>query len=671
MAQVPEGRRIFPRMSVFENLQMGAIVADPAHFQHDLDRVFAMFPRLAERREQRGGTLSGGEQQMLAIGRALMSRPRLLLLDEPSLGLAPLIVRQIFEAIGRIAREEGVTIFLVEQNAFHALRLADRGYVLVNGRVRLSGTGRELLANPRSAPPISKAATHEPVRHLHVRLVRRHAVHRAAVQFRAGRGRRRSPPARAWRSPGGRGGSSCSIRRCCRLGLRFFDYALAGGELWSIGGFLLGWVVQFAIAAFAYRLTRVRQMVRQYPWLYRAQRLAGLGGAALSSTPELHVVEGNQGRPCMSRLFGTLAVAALALAATPAFAQIKIASVGPMTGQYAAFGEQIASAARRWRSRTSTPPAASTARSSSCRSATMPAIPSRRPRSPTSWSSDKVVFVAGHYCSGSSIPASDIYKEAKILQITPASTNIKLTDDAAAKGNTTVFRTCGRDDVQGATVGAYIIKNNKNAKVAILHDKSPYGKGVADETKKALNEGRPEGGHVRGLQRHRQGLHRADQQDEAGQDRHHRARRLPHRGRAMLIKQSREQGFGAQMVGFDALEDAEFGKLGGAATDGVLMSFPPKAEDDPKNAALVKKFRDAKYDPAGYTLFTYAAVKVWADAANKAKSTDAAAIATALRSGTFQSAVGPLTYDAKGDIKDPVYDIYIWKDGKSTPTGKK
>ncbi len=147
VAQVPEGRRIFARMSVFENLQMGATLADPANFQRDIDRVFTMFPRLAERREQRGGTLSGGEQQMLAIGRALMSRPRLLLLDEPSLGLAPLIVRQIFDSIGRIAREEGVTIFLVEQNAFHALRLADRGYVLVNGRVRLSGPSAELLAN--------------------------------------------------------------------------------------------------------------------------------------------------------------------------------------------------------------------------------------------------------------------------------------------------------------------------------------------------------------------------------------------------------------------------------------------------------------------------------------------------------------------------------------------
>jgi len=147
IAQSPEGRRIFPRMTVLENLQMGAVVNPDSDLAADLTRVFALFPRLAERRDQRGGTLSGGEQQMLAIGRALMSRPRLLLLDEPSLGLAPLIVRQIFEAIARIAREEGVTIFLVEQNAFHALRLADRGYVLVNGRVRLSGTGRELLAN--------------------------------------------------------------------------------------------------------------------------------------------------------------------------------------------------------------------------------------------------------------------------------------------------------------------------------------------------------------------------------------------------------------------------------------------------------------------------------------------------------------------------------------------
>ena len=148
IAQSPEGRRIFARMSVYENLQMGASINGAAHFNEDIERVFTIFPRLKERAQQRGGTLSGGEQQMLAIARALMSRPRLLLLDEPSLGLAPLVVKLIFDTIRDLNTREGLTVFLVEQNAFHALKLADRAYVLVNGRVTLSGTGRELLARP-------------------------------------------------------------------------------------------------------------------------------------------------------------------------------------------------------------------------------------------------------------------------------------------------------------------------------------------------------------------------------------------------------------------------------------------------------------------------------------------------------------------------------------------
>ena len=148
IAQVPEGRRIFPRMTVLENLQIGATTAAPERFDRDLARAFELFPILGERRNQRGGTLSGGEQQMLAIARALMSRPKLLLLDEPSLGLAPLIVRQIFDAIKKLNAEDGLTVFLVEQNAYHALKLAHRGYVMVNGQITLSGTGRDLLSNP-------------------------------------------------------------------------------------------------------------------------------------------------------------------------------------------------------------------------------------------------------------------------------------------------------------------------------------------------------------------------------------------------------------------------------------------------------------------------------------------------------------------------------------------
>ena len=148
IAQAPEGRRIFPSMSVLENLQMGAVPSNGAFFDEDVRRVFTLFPRLEERRHQRGGTLSGGEQQMLCIGRALMARPRLLLLDEPSLGLAPLLVKQIFAAIVEINRDQGMTILLVEQNAYQALKIARRGYVLATGHVVMEGSGAELLANP-------------------------------------------------------------------------------------------------------------------------------------------------------------------------------------------------------------------------------------------------------------------------------------------------------------------------------------------------------------------------------------------------------------------------------------------------------------------------------------------------------------------------------------------
>jgi len=370
----------------------------------------------------------------------------------------------------------------------------------------------------------------------------------------------------------------------------------------------------------------------------------------------------------MRTIYGTLAVAAVALMATPSFAQIKIGVVGPMTGQNATFGEQM--------SRGATMAVEDINAAGGVNGQKLQLVigddacdPKQATAVANKMVSDKVVFVAGHYCSSSSIPASEIYKEGKILQITPASTNPALTDGAFAKGNTTVFRTVGRDDIQGPTMANYILKAFPKAKVAIIHDKTTYGKGVADEAKKALNAG--------GMKEVMyEAINRGDKDFTALISKMKQAKIDVmilggyHPEGAAIIKQSREQGLASQLVGFDALATDEFAKLGGAATNGVLMSFPPKAEDDPKNAAVVKKFRDGKYNPEGYTLFSYAAVKAWAQAAAKAKSTDSTAVAAALRSGTYDSAVGPLVFDQKGDIKNPVYDIYIWKDGNYTPIKK-
>ncbi|HBH28295.1 MAG: ABC transporter ATP-binding protein [Desulfofustis sp. PB-SRB1] len=149
VVQVPEGRHIFPELTVQENLDMGAFLRnDTREVKKDLEYVFSLFPILAERRHQDGGTLSGGEQQMLSLSRALMARPKLLLLDEPSMGLAPLIIKQIFEIIKKINHDNGTTIFLVEQNAHQALQVANRGYVLENGKIATTGSAETLLNNP-------------------------------------------------------------------------------------------------------------------------------------------------------------------------------------------------------------------------------------------------------------------------------------------------------------------------------------------------------------------------------------------------------------------------------------------------------------------------------------------------------------------------------------------
>jgi branched-chain amino acid transport system substrate-binding protein len=275
----------------------------------------------------------------------------------------------------------------------------------------------------------------------------------------------------------------------------------------------------------------------------------------------------------------------------------------------------------------------------------------------------KVVFVAGHYCSSSSIPASAVYNEAGILQMTPASTNPALTDDAAKKGWDNVFRSCGRDDVQGGVAGKYLADHLKGKNVAIVHDKTAYGKGVADETKKAMNaaglnevmyeaitQGDKDFSALISKMKHANidAIYYGGYQTEAG----------------LVVRQARDQGLKAQFIGADALMTEEFWKITGPSGEGTLMTFPPDPRNVPAAKAVVDKFTAEGYNPEGYTLYTYAAIQAFAAAADKAKSLKVDDLSKALKSITLDTVVGPLSWDKKGDVTEPRYVFYVWKGGK-------
>jgi len=274
----------------------------------------------------------------------------------------------------------------------------------------------------------------------------------------------------------------------------------------------------------------------------------------------------------------------------------------------------------------------------------------------------KVVFVAGHYCSSASIPASAVYNEAGVLQMTPASTNPALTDDAAKKGWNNVFRACGRDDAQGAVAGKYLADHYKGKKVAIVHDKTAYGKGIADETMKAMNKAGLKETMYEAItqgdkdftaliskmkQEKIDAIYFGGYQTEGG----------------LIVRQARDQGLKAQFIGADALVTEEFWKITGPSGEGTLMTFPPDPRKVPAAKAVVDKFMAQGYNPEGYTLYTYAAIQAFADAADKAKSVKLDDLSKALHSMTAQTVVGALTWDKKGDVTDPKYVFYIWKNG--------
>jgi branched-chain amino acid transport system substrate-binding protein len=272
------------------------------------------------------------------------------------------------------------------------------------------------------------------------------------------------------------------------------------------------------------------------------------------------------------------------------------------------------------------------------------------------------VFIDGHYCSSSSIPASSVYNEAGVLQITPASTNPALTDDAAKKGWNNVFRVCGRDDAQGAVAGKYVADHYKGKRVAVVHDKTAYGKGLADETKKAMNaaglketmyEAITQGDKdfsaliSKMKQDNIDAIYFGGYQTEAG----------------LIVRQARDQGLKATLIGGDALVTEEFWKITGPAGEGTLMTFPPDPRKVPAAKAVVDRFTAQGFNPEGYTLYTYAAVQAFAEAAEKAKSVKLDDLSKALHSMTAQTVVGPLTWNKKGDVTDPKYVFYIWKSG--------
>ena len=371
----------------------------------------------------------------------------------------------------------------------------------------------------------------------------------------------------------------------------------------------------------------------------------------------------------MLPLFRSVVVAAgLALTAAGApwhsarAQDIKIAVVGPITGSDAATGEQMVRGAR-MAVEDINAQGGVLGRKLALEIGDDACDPKQAVAAANDVVGKGAVFVAGHYCSSSSIPASSVYHEAGVLQMTPASTNPALTDDAAKKGWNNVFRVCGRDDAQGAVAGKYLADHYKGKNVAIIHDKTAYGKGLADETKKAANQlglkevmyeaiNRGDKDFTALVSKMKQAnidaIYFGGYQTEAG----------------LIVRQAHDQGLKSPLIGGDALATTEFWKITGPAGAGTLMTFDPDPRKVPEAKAVVDRFRAQGYDPEGYTLYTYAAVQAFKAAAEQAKSIKLNDLSKALKSTKVDTVIGTLQWNEKGDVPNPKYVFYVWKDGK-------
>ncbi len=354
------------------------------------------------------------------------------------------------------------------------------------------------------------------------------------------------------------------------------------------------------------------------------------------------------------RLIGLALGASLALSSAAFAEDITIAVAGPMTGGESAFGRQMKNGADMAVADLNS--AGGVLGKKLQLDAEDDACDPKQARSVAEKiGGAKIPFVAGHYCSSSSIPASEAYADANVLQITPASTNPLLTERKLWN----VARVCGRDDQQGLVAAGFIAKNYKGKNIAILNDKTTYGKGLADETKKALNKA----GITEKLY---------ESYNKGDKDFNAIVSRLKlenidlvyvggyHQESGLIVRQMRDQGLKTVLMAGDALADKEFASITGPAGEGTLFTFGPDPRNKPTAKAIVEKFKAKNIDPEGYTLYTYAAIQVWAHAAAKAKTTDPKKVMETIKAGAWETVIGTLQFDAKGDLKQLDYVVYKW-----------